>query len=579
MPKTTLNIFNKDKIISQTNRWDLIALFLVLGLIVGLVWGAKQMTVPYQLGQPILISLNPSKLPDYALRSVLRMLIAMCFSLLFTFTFGAWAAKSKHAERIIIPAIDILQSVPILGFLSISIAGFIALFPGSLLGPECAAIFVIFTSQAWNMALGFYQSLRTLPHDLHEASDMFLLSPWQKFWRVEVPFAMPSLLWNSMISMSAGWFFVVASEAISVANHNITLPGMGSYIALAISNANSTAVFYAIVTMLVVILLYDQLLFRPIIAWSEKFKTEYDPEAAIDPPWLTILLQRTKLIRYGGIFISALTDYFINLKIFPTRKKNGLLPKSHSFTLTAVVVWYALIFLAVLATLHGLWHFIFKTLTFQDAIHVAYLGFITGLRVIVLIIICSLIWVPIGVWIGLRPRVARIIQPIAQFFAAFPANLLFPPLVLFIITFHLNVNVWCTPLMILGTQWYILFNVIAGTTSLPKDLYYAAKNFQVQGLLKWRRLILPAIFPFYVTGALSAAGGAWNASIVAEVLTWGKTTLSATGLGAYITHFTELGDYPRITLGITVMCLYVLIINRLFWKPLYNFAEERFQIL
>src|SRR5579862_4377499 len=268
--RTTLMSGAKGK--AYPNYWDMVALLLVLGVIAVLAWVAKQMAVPYELGQAIPISLDPHHLPGYALRTVLRMLVALFFSLLFTFTFATWAAKSKRAERIIIPLIDILQSVPILGFLSISVVGFIRLFPGSLLGPECAAIFAIFTSQAWNMALGFYQTVRSVPTELNEAANMFHLSAWQRFWRIDVPFSMPGLLWNMMMSMSAGWFFVVASEAVSVANQQIMLPGVGSYIAVAINAMDLHAIGYAILTMFVVILIYDQLLFRPLVAWADKFK-------------------------------------------------------------------------------------------------------------------------------------------------------------------------------------------------------------------------------------------------------------------------------------------------------------------
>ncbi len=579
MIKVNTNIFNKDKITNQANRWDIIALILVLGFIILLAWGANQMAAPYQLGENIHISLNPKHLPYYALRTILRMAIALLISLIFTFVFGTWAAKSKHAERIIIPAIDILQSVPVLGFLSITVSGFIAIFPGSILGPECAAIFAIFTSQAWNMALSFYQSLRTLPNDIREACDMLQLSAWQRFWRIEVPFAMPSLLWNTMMSMSAGWFFVVASEAISVAGHNITLPGVGSYIAKAIANADKTAVIYSIITMLVVILLYDQLLFRPMLAWAEKFKSESSPdEEHLDPPWLTRLLQRTRLLKLWGAFISRVAENVINAKFFNFTKPKIRDKDTSSMTIFLTLFWYIILIAAILYSLHALYHFIFLHIEPSASLHVIALGFFTMLRVLVLIIICSLIWVPVGVWVGLHPKVARIVQPIAQFLAAFPANLLFPVFVMVIVQYHLNIEIWTTPLMILGTQWYVLFNVIAGTTSLPKDLYYAADNFSVKGWLWWRRLILPAIFPYYVTGALSAAGGAWNASIVAEVVSWGHTTLRATGLGDYIATNTTAGNYPKIALGICVMCLYVLVINRLIWRPLYNLAESRFQI-
>ncbi len=561
------------------NYWDIAALFLALGLISLLAWNAKQMAVPYQLGQTISISLDPRYLPEYALRTVLRMLIAMIFSLLFTFVFATWAAKSKRAARIIIPVIDILQSVPILGFLSIAVVGFIELFPNSLMGPECASIFVIFTSQAWNMALGFYQTVRSVPADLEEAANMFHLSAWQRFWRIDVPFSMPGLLWNMMMSMSAGWFFVVASEAVSVAKQDILLPGIGSYIALAIKAADLHAIWYAILAMFVIILVYDQLLFRPLITWADKFKFEQVATEKEPHSWVVDLLHRTRLLNYLGIQISVLADAFVNISIFRSRPVTYIQKmKRLKYQVILAFIWNALLIVSLIGAFLFLGNYIFRMIPFADIREVFFLGLITATRVFVLISVVSLIWVPVGVWVGLRPRVAEFIQPLAQFLAAFPANLFYPIFVIGIITYHLNVNVWLTPLMILGTQWYVLFNVIAGASVLPKDLLQVADNLGVNYWLRWRRIILPGIFPYYITGAITAVGGAWNASIVAEVVSWGDKTLVATGLGAYISQFTASGNFLRIGLGIGMMCLLVLVFNRLVWRPLYVLAETRYQL-
>lgn len=576
MPLFSKRTYDKNEVTiwSIPNYWDVIAISLVFAFIVLIAWGAKQMTAPYNLGDIIPISLDPIHLPKYALRTTLRLFIALFFSLIFTFIFGAWAAKNKTAEKIIVPTIDILQSVPVLSFLSITITAFIFVFKNSMLGPECAAIFAIFTSQAWNMALSFYQSVKTVPNDLKEAATVFRLSTWQRFWRIEVPFSMPGLLWNMMMSMSGSWFFVIASEAFSVANQNITLPGIGSYISLAITEANSTAIIYAIFCMLVVIFLYDQLLFRPLIHWTEKFKESQDDERA-PRAWLISLFQRTKLLRSTTSWLEWLTDAWINLQP-PSLKNKNLIPKKLSPLL--VKVNYLIITLLLAATLIFAYRFIFSSVPLTEARHVILLGLFTGIRVMSLIFLSSLIWVPIGVWIGLRPNIATVIQPIVQFIAAFPANLLFPIIAMLVVTLKLNVEIWVAPLMILGTQWYILFNVIAGTSALPKELKLAASNFRVTGWLWWRRFVLPGIAPYYITGAITAAGGAWNASIVAEIINWGTIRLEATGIGAYIqTNFTA-GDFPRITLGTIVMCLIVLLINRLFWRPLYNIVIERFEI-
>lgn len=561
------------------NVWDIIALFFVLGMIVLFAWAGHQMTRPYHIGETVAIHLNPSYLPSYALHTTLRMFIALFFSLLFTFIFGTWAAKSVLAECLIVPMIDILQSVPVLGFLSATVVGFIALFPGSLLGPECAAIFAVFAAQAWNMALGFYQTLKTVPADMIEASAVLQLSAWQRFWRIEVPFSMPGLLWNMMLSMSASWFFVVACETITVSNQNILLPGIGSYIATAIALADHTAVYHAIIAMLIVIFLYDQLLFRPLVVWAEKFKSEMTATEQFPSSWVLDLFQRARFFRQLGEKIQILLDGVVNIS-WLLRKRSRHLdevvhPKLHWWF---AVFWNLGLGVAVVLTVLLLGRYIFSSVSADEALHVVYLGCVTALRVVVLIIISSIIWVPVGVWIGFRPRVAEVAQPIVQFLAAFPANLLFPVVVALIVHYNLNVNIWVTPLMILGAQWYILFNVIAGASALPKDLLQVADNLGLKRWLRWRSFILPGIFPYYVTGAITAVGGAWNASIVAEVVNWGPTHLIATGLGAYITEYTTTGDFPRIALGIGVMCLFVLLFNRVLWRPLYVYAQRRFKL-
>jgi NitT/TauT family transport system permease protein len=559
------------------NVWDVLAIPLVLGALFLTAWGSHQMIAPYHPGDLLPISLDPANLPQYAMRTTLRMAAAMVLSLLFTFTYATLAAKSARAGMVLIPILDVLQSVPILGFLSITVMGFIALFHGSMLGPEAASIFAIFTSQAWNMAFSFYHSLRMIPPELYHVSDVFQLSAWQRFWKLEVPFGLPSLTWNAMMSVSGGWFFVVASEAISVANQNIMLPGIGSYIALAIQNKNLAAIGYAIITMFLVILLYDQLIFRPLVAWSDKFKFELSESQEAPTSWVLILIQRTRVLRRLLALPAWLWETSVKLfahfpsnplppiKLKITKKEGRLLDK-----LWAV----ALITVSVAATLY-LARFVLSEVSYAEIGKVFLLGLATAARVFVLIILATLFWVPIGVWIGMRPGMAQRAQPLVLFLSAFPANLLFPLAVLFIATYHLNVEIWLSPLMILGTQWYILFNVIAGASAIPNDLREAANNLGLSRTQMWKRLILPGIFPAYVTGGLTASGGAWNASVVAEVVSWGSTTLTATGIGAYIAQQTQSGDHARIALGIAVMSLYVIVINHLLWKRLYKFSQER----
>jgi NitT/TauT family transport system permease protein len=567
----------------RPNYWDLVALPLVLGLIALVAWGGMAMGAHYHVGEALPISLDPWRLPEYALRTVLRMGAALVASLVFSLAYAALAAKNRTAEKILIPVLDILQSVPILGFLSITVTGFIALFPGRLLGVECAAIFAIFTSQAWNMTFSLYQSLRTVPAELIEAARMYHLSSWQRFWRLEVPHGIPALVWNMMMSVSGGWFFVVASEAITVSGQSIMLPGIGSYIATAINERDLGAIGYAVLVMLVVIILYDQLLFRPLLAWSQKFKGDPGADDDYVRPWFLIVMQRAQffdLLQSGVLMVNRGIDHILAVigrqwgarGGRPTRREAA--PAASWFERGFDVV----VLLATLASIAWMFRFILASVPVGEIGWTFVLGAITALRVLVLIAVASVIWVPIGVWIGLRPHIADRAQPIVQFLAAFPANLFFPGAVVLIITFSLNPEIWLSPLMILGTQWYILFNVIGGAVSLPAELRLAASNLGVRRLLWWRRVMLPAIFPAYVTGAVTAAGGSWNASIVSEVVQWGDTTLTATGLGAYIAQYTAAGDAARITLGIGVLCLYVLAFNRLLWRRLYNLAAERLRL-
>ncbi len=566
--------FPRQAVEAGTNRWDWALLPIVLAGLVLLGYGASQMARPYQLGDALPLSLDPLYLPYYLLRTTLRMFMALAASLVFSCVFAVLAAKYRAAERVLVPMLDILQSIPVLGFLSITVAGFIALFPGSLIGVECAAIFAIFTSQAWNMAFSLYQSLRTVPAELQEAARVFQLSGWQRFWRLELPFAMPGLLWNMMMSMSGGWFFVVASEAISVSNQSIKLPGVGSYIALAIEAKDLAAIGWAIGGMLVGILLYDQLLFRPLVAWADKFRFEESGSEAAPQSWLLAWLRRTKGVQsIGGWVVRRLERSFVVFR----RPFDGTSIRARPRSAPASLhrAWDAVLAAAVLFAVWRLVSFVHTEVGWQEAGQVFVLGLYTLARVLVLIALAALVWVPIGVWIGMNPHWSGRLQAVAQFLAAFPANLLFPIAVLFIVHWHLNPNIWLSPLMVFGTQWYILFNVIAGASSVPTELRYAAQNLGLSGWLKWKRYLLPAIFPSFVTGAITASGGSWNASIVSEYVSWGDTTLQADGLGSYIAHMTATGDFPRIALGIGVMCVFVMSLNHFLWRRLYRLAEDR----
>jgi NitT/TauT family transport system permease protein len=557
-------------------RWDVLAFIVVIGLIVFLGETSRGLFAPLSQLRATPLSLDPIHLPEYAARTTFRMLAGLVLSLVFTLTYATWAAKSERAGKILVPMLDILQSVPILGFISVTAVFFLSLAPGRVLGAEFVAIFAIFTSQAWNMAFSFYQSLRTIPTELTEAAESFRLSPWMRFWQLEVPFGMPALIWNMMMSMSGGWFFVVASEAVVVGHTTFALPGVGSYIALAIAQKNLVAIMWAILTMLIVILLYDQLLFRPLVAWADRFRVEQEPGARVPASWALTMMRRSRLI-------SAATLAFHSAVLWTSRavKRSDepfVEPEARPRKRSLDLVWVSLIVAAVVL---GLWHIVAVLIvntSVKEALQVGGLALLTMLRVFVLIALASLIWVPIGVWVGMRPRAAQLVQPVAQFMAAFPANLLFPIAVYGIVAWKLNPDIYLSPLMILGTQWYILFNVIAGASAIPAEMRYVAANFRVTGWLWWRKVALPAVLPFYVTGAITASGGSWNAAIVAELATWGDTQVQARGLGAYIAEATTAGDFHRIVLGIGTMSLFVVVINRLFWRPLYYYAERKYRL-
>ncbi|QIV95321.1 NitT/TauT family transport system permease protein [Allofrancisella inopinata] len=584
--------------VSKT-KWDVLALTIVLLILCIFVWSTSRLggVVDYTDQASVQkyseISLSLWLLPYYTAETTIRMFIGLAFSLLITFVFGTWAAKSKRAESIIIPAVDILQSIPILGFFAITVTGFLVLFPSSLWGAQSAVIFGIITAQVWNMILSFYQSLKTIPKELKEAADMYQLSAWQKFWKLEVPFSMPGLVWNTMMSMSASWFMIVASETIVVnfgASQSIfvNLPGIGSFIDAANNARDFIAVAAAIITMLVTIILYDQLLFRPLVAWSEKFMLGENQSEVHTKSWFLKILQKSLAIKLFTGLVGKVIGQIINSNLFKKDLTKAFNQKKHKKedkkeTMLQKVIWFGFISLAVLTLLYFAYETIFGKgdVCLPEAFEALYDGLFTGLRVVVLILITSIIWVPIGVWVGMRPKIAQKVQPYAQMAAAFPVNVLYGVFGTLVITFNLNFNIWCILLMALGTQWYILFNVIAGASAVPEELKLAAKNMQLKGLTKWRRFLFPAVMPYYVTGAITAAGGAWNASIVCEYINWGKdTVIQAAGLGSYITKYTNMqGDHTaNVLLGVIVMSILVVSSNKLFWRRLYSYTENRFSM-
>ncbi|MCC3766727.1 ABC transporter permease subunit [Streptomyces sp. UNOC14_S4] len=577
---TTWRVSLSGRVAGRLGRMSWVDVVVAAAVLVGLylmLRVGKGATVSFDPAHVARVDTDPAKLPYYAARSLLRMFAALAASVAFTLVYAYAAARSRRLERVLIPALDILQSVPVLGFLSVAVTGFISLFPGSLLGLECASIFAIFTSQAWNMTFGFYHSLITLPRELDEVSRSFRFTRWMRFWKVELPSGAIGLVWNGMMSFGGGWFFLVASEAISVSHHKYALPGVGSFAGTAIADGDLGKVGWAVATMAVMVIGVNFVFWRPLTAWAERFKNEQSEAADVQRSLVLDFVRRSswprllgRLARPVGEALGRAGRVFGTddqpLTVNRTRRRTGDL----AFALVAggLVLWGVLDLLGYLNAHTGLGVFGEPLL----------LGLATLARVVVLVAFATVVWVPIGVRIGFSPKLARIAQPVVQLLASFPANFLFPLATWFFLRTGLSINIGGMLLMALGAQWYILFNTIAGASAIPSDLREAMDDLGVRGWQRWRRLIIPGIFPAYVTGGITASGGAWNASIVSEVVTFGGTTLTATGLGAYISRATSTGDYPHLIAGIAVMACYVVGLNRLLWRRLYRLAETRYSL-
>ena len=557
---------------------DLLVFAALLALLFGLLRLAPALNAPFlPKTAPSTVSTDPANLPYYAVRSLLRMFVALILSVLFTFVYATAAARLRRAEKVLVPVLDILQSVPVLGFLAVTVTAFINLFPGSELGLEWASIFAIFTSMAWNMTFAFYHSLISQPRELDEAARIMRLTKWQRFWRLDVPSGMIPLVWNGMMSFGGAWFFLAASESISVLNHTYALPGIGSYVAAAVEQGSLGHVGIAIAVMIVIVITVNFLFWRPVVAWAERFRTEESAAAERPRSVVLDLLRRSAVpdlvarpVRPAGRLLDKVTRPF-GLAEHPLQRPAMRARTGDVFffgAVSAVVVygaWRALDYVHVHVGLGAFGQ------AFVD-------GAATFARVVVLLIVASVIWVPIGVWIGMNPRVSRLAQPVVQVLASFPANFVFPFAAAFFVAAGISLNFGGILLMALGAQWYILFNVIAGASAIPSDLREAMRLMDVRGWLRWKRFILPAIFPAYVTGGITAAGGAWNAAIVAEVVTYGHHHLTATGLGAYIAQAARIGDFPEVLIGVVVMSVYVVGLNRLVWRRLYRLAETRYSL-
>jgi NitT/TauT family transport system permease protein len=566
----------------KLNWVDLLVGVAILAVLYAVVRLGRAMNVNFTPGRTqVHLSTDITDVPYYAARSLLRMFIALALSTAFALTYGTAAARLRRIGKVMVPILDVLQSIPILVFLPIALTFFIKIFPDSLLGLELAAIFVIFTSQAWNMTFSFYHSLLSQPVELDEAARMYRLTKWQRFWKLDAPSSMIGLVWNMMMSMGGGWFFLTASEAVTVfvrgKGISESLPGIGSYMGAAVSQGSFSKVLIAIIVMVILVVGTNFFLFRPLVAWSDKFRLE-SSESAERPKSIVLNVLRSSSIpgylgratRPIGRLLDRATRPF-GLAEYPLHADVRKRQLGDVIFWTTVAVGSAVVAVAALLYLN-------RHLGFGRFPSLVAFGFATFLRVVVLLVISTLIWVPVGVKIGMSPRLARYAQPVVQVLASFPAILLFPFATLIFIDLGLPLNYGAIVLMMLGAQWYILFNVIAGASSIPNDLREMMAMMGLTRRQRWRKVILPAIFPAYVTGGITAAGGAWNASIVAELVTWNHHTLNAYGLGNYIARASAQGRFALLLAGGVVMSAFVVLVNRLFWRRLYGLAESRFTL-
>jgi NitT/TauT family transport system permease protein len=552
---------------------DLPIVVAALALFYGLLALTHYWTQPVNTQPPL--HLTPGALPLYALYSLARILVAYFLSLVFAIVYGQIAAHNAKAERILIPLLDTLQSIPVLSFLPPVMAAMVALFPTRQFGVELGSILLIFTGQVWNMAFSVYSSTKNIPHELVEAAQVFRLNWWQRFTRLEMPCAAIGLVWNSMMSVAGGWFFLMACEAFVLGN-SVRLPGLGSYLQTAADNADMRSIVWGLATMIAVIVLMDQLLWRPIIAWAEKFKLE-QVEAAQTPrsPILTLLRRSRVLAAIGHVAVEPARErmdlYFARKQAAagapqPPGARRWMARAAGAVAL--LVILYAVVRMGIMLSALS-----------PPEVRQIFLGAgATFLRVLLALTLAGLWTIPVGVYIGLRPRLAALFQPMAQIAASVPATAVFPIVLLALIRTGGGLGVGSIVLMLLGTQWYILFNVIAGASAIPTDLKEVCSIFHMSSFERWRRLLLPAIFPYLITGFVTASGGAWNASIVAEYSTIQHKTYSTIGLGAIISRATEHNNVAMLLGATVVMAALVVTVNRLFWRRMYGLASTRYKL-
>jgi NitT/TauT family transport system permease protein len=522
------------------------------------------------------IDLSVWALPHYVFYSLSRGLLAYSISLCFALIYGYWAAKDHKAERVLLPLLDILQSIPVLGFMPGLVLTLCALFPRSNVGLELSAVIMIFTGQAWNMTFSFYHSLRTVPQDMREVATVYRFSWWQRFKWVELPYSTIGLVWNSMMSMAGGWFFLMINEAFRLGDRDFRLPGIGSYMSVAVEHGRIDAMLTAIFAMVVMILILDQVLWRPVVVWAQKFRVEEGSQQSVDSSWFLDRLRRSHLLQLAGSMLRRFKQNRTHSRVSAARESMG----NHKTGFAAKVLSNIIPAILLISMGYGAW----KLYHLLYAIRLAeWHGLITAAvltlaRVLLSTLLGTLWALPAGLAIGLSPRLSRSLQPVVQVVASFPAPMLFPLIIAALQWAGVTLDWGSIVLMLMGTQWYILFNVIAGTMAIPADLKEASRSYRIQGWQKFRALYFPAVFPYLITGWVTAAGGAWNASIVAEFITFKGATLQAHGLGAQISAAAASSNLPLLAASILVMSTMVVLFNRTVWRQFYQLAERKFSL-
>jgi NitT/TauT family transport system permease protein len=577
----TRSLTPNNKIPERTHwTWqDGLVLLAIIALIFAIVDTASQFTGAYD--SQFVIETHINVLPWYTAQTLLRMAIAYFLSLTFSITYAYIAYRFAIAAKILLPLLDILQSIPVLSFLPGVVLALIALFPGQQLGIELASILLLFTGMAWNMTFSFYQSLCGIPKELIEAAETYHLNFLQRFWTLELPAGVIGLVWNSVMSVAGGWFFLMAIESFSLGKESFQLPGLGSYLAKASNDGNFMAIVWGLSVLIGIIILLDFLVWRPLIAWSDKFKLELvETEDVPQSTVLNLLRQSPTLRIFSQRVWAPLTqalDFTLTSKL--TRKPHA----PHPTPRTPLATWLNWLFVSGFAfiVLWGTWEaaLLLRILNLHDWLVIVMGAALTTLRVIVALVLSVLWTVPVGVAIGRNPRLAKLLQPLVQIAASVPATALFPVLLLYLAQVGGGLQIGSIALMMMGSMWYILFNVIAGAQAIPSELFEAAIVYRLTQLQRWKTVILPGIFPYLVTGAITATGGAWNASIVSEYVHFQGKTLTTDGLGETISQASASNNFPLLLAATTVMSLIVVLTNRLVWRQLYKLAQEKYQLL